>query len=136
MGLKQQQIGKSFEKVILDYYASKSYWSYKIPTEFGGTICDIIVARNGSCLFIECKHTTSNKLYYKGSGIYKKRDELDNFVKKYNCNIYIMIDSDKLGYFWTTWVRSKETFEKQGYLDLEKDCFKAVLEIHNEDNTK
>lgn len=136
MGLKQQQIGKSFEKVILDYYASKGYWSYKIPTEFGGTICDIIVARNGSCLFIECKHTTSNKLYYKGSGIYKKRDELDNFVKKYNCNIYIMIDSDKLGYFWTTWVRSKETFEKQGYLDLEKDCFKAVLEIHNEDNTK
>lgn len=136
MGLKQQQIGKSFEKVILDYYASKGYWSYKIPTEFGGTICDIIVARNGSCLFIECKHTTGSKLYYKGSGIYKKRDELNNFVKKYNCNIYIMIDSDKLGYFWTTWVRSKETFEEQGYLDLEKDCFKAVLEIHNEDNTK
>lgn len=129
MGRIQQQVGKSFEKKILDYYAVKGYWSYKFPTEFGGTICDIIVAKDGGCLFIEAKHTTSTKLYYKGCGIYKKRDELDNFVKKYNCNIYIMIDSDKLGYFWTTWVRSKDTFEEQGYLDLEKDCFKASLEI-------
>lgn len=129
MGFKQYKIGKSFEKQILDYYASKGYWSYKFPTEFGGTICDIVVARGGSCLFIECKHTTSNKLYYKGCGIYKKRDELDNFVKKYNCNIYIMINSDELGYYWTTWVRSKDTFEEKGYLDLEKDCFKADLTI-------
>ena len=136
MGLKQQQVGKSFEKEILDYYASKNWWSFKIPTEFNGTICDIILAKNGGCMFIECKHTTEDKLYYKGSGIYKKRDELDNFVKKYNCNIYIMIKSDKLGCYWTTWVRSKDTFEKQGYLDLEKDCFKADLEIHNENNIK
>lgn len=129
MGLKQQQIGKSFEKEILDYYASKKWWSFKTPTEFNGTICDIILAKNGAVMFVECKHTTNDKLYYKGCGIYKKRDELDNFVKKYNCNIYIIIDSDKLGYFWTTWVKSKETFEKQGYLDLEKDCFKADLTV-------
>jgi len=129
MGRIQQQVGKSFEQKILDYYAHKGCFAYKFPTEFNGTICDIIAARGGSCLFLECKHTTKDKLYYKGCGIYKKRDELDNFVKKYNCNIYIMIDSDELGYYWTTWVRSKETFEKQGYLDLEKDCFKADLEV-------
>lgn len=129
MGLKQQQVGKSFEKEILDYYSHKNWWAFKIPTEFNGTICDIILAKNGAVMFLECKHITGDKLYYKGSGIYKKRDEIDNFVKKYNCNIYIMIKSDKVGYYWTTWVRSKETFEKQGYLDLEKDCFKASLEI-------
>ena len=136
MGLKQQQVGKSFEKEILDYYASKNWFAYKIPTEFNGTICDIILAKNGAVMFAEAKHITGEKLYYKGSGIYKKRDEIDNFVKKYNCNIYIMIKSDKLGCYWTTWVRSKDTFEKQGYLDLEKDCFKADLEIHNEDSIK
>lgn len=129
MGLKQQQVGKSFEKEILDYYSHKNWWAFKIPTEFNGTICDIILAKNGAVMFLECKHITGDKLYYKGSGIYKKRDEIDNFVKKYNCNIYIMIKSDKVGYYWTTWVRSKETFEKQGYLDLEKNCFKASLEI-------
>ena len=82
MGRIQQQVGKSFEKKILDYYAVKGYWSYKFPTEFGGTICDILLAKNGGCMFIECKHTTGTKLYYKGCGIYKKRDELDNFVIK------------------------------------------------------
>lgn len=127
MGLVQQQVGKSFEQKILKVYADKGYWTYKFPTEFGGTICDIIIARGGSCLFIEAKHIIGTKLYYKGCGIYKKRDEIDNFVKKYNCNIYIMIKSDKLGCYWTTWVRSKDTFEKQGYLDLEKDCFKMSL---------
>lgn len=129
MGLKQQQVGKSFEKEILDYYSHKNWWAFKIPTEFNGTICDIILAKNGAVMFVEAKHIVGDKLYYKGSGIYKKRDEIDNFVKKYNCNVYIMIKSDKVGYYWTTWVRSKETFEKQGYLDLEKDCFKASLEI-------
>ena len=129
MGLKQQQVGKSFEKEILDYYSHKNWWAFKIPTEFNGTICDIILAKNGAVMFVEAKHIVGDKLYYKGCGIYKKRDEIDNFVKKYNCNVYIMIKSDKVGYYWTTWVRSKETFEKQGYLDLEKDCFKASLEI-------
>lgn len=129
MGRIQQQIGKSFEKKILDYYSKKENWAYKFPTEFDGTICDIIIVKNASCMFIEAKHTTGTKLYYKGSGLYKKRDEIDNFVKKYNCNVYIMIDSDKCGYFWTTWINAKPIFEEQGYLDLEKDCFKADLEV-------
>lgn len=129
MGLKQQQVGKSFEKEILEYYAKKGFWTYKIPTEFGGTICDIILIKNSACMLIECKHITGEKLYYKGCGIYKKRDEIDNFVKKYNTNIYIMIKSDKLGVFWTSWINAKPIFESQGYLDLKKDCFKGNMEV-------
>ena len=129
MGLKQQRIGKSFEKEILDYYAKKGYFAYKFPTEFNGTICDILLIRNSACMLIECKHTTSDKLYYKGSGIYKKRDELQNFIQKYNTNIYIMIKSDKVGVYWTSWINAKPIFESQGYLDLEKDCFKGNMDI-------
>ena len=129
MSIKQYNVGKSFEKEILEYYSKKGYWTYKIPTEFGGTICDILVVKNGAVMFIECKHTTSDKLYYKGCGIYKKRDEIDNFVKKYNCNVYIMIKSDKVGVYWTTWINAKPIFESQGYLDLEKDCFKGNMEV-------
>ena len=129
MGLKQQKIGKSFEKEILDYYAKKGYFAYKFPTEFNGTICDILLIRNSTCMLIECKHTTSDKLYYKGSGIYKKRDEIQNFVQKYNTNIYIMIKSDKVGVYWTSWINAKPIFESQGYLDLEKDCFKGNMDI-------
>lgn len=125
MGKIQQQVGKKWEEEILEYYSNKNYFAYKFPTEFNGTICDIIVVKNGSCLFIEAKHTKSDKLYYKGCGIYKKRDEIDHFIKKYNCNIYIMIKSDKLGVYWTTWLKAKPIFEEKGYLDLEKDCYCA-----------
>ena len=127
MGLKQQKVGKDFEWQILDYYNNKGYFTYKFPTDFNGTVCDIVIAKNGSCMFIECKHTTGNKLYYKGCGIHKKRDELDRFVKKSNNNIYIMIKSDELGYFWTTWLKAKPIFEEKGYLDLGKDCFKVII---------
>ena len=129
MGIKQQRVGKSFEKEILDYYANKGWFAYKFPTEFNGTICDIILIKNSACMMIECKHTTSDKLYYKGCGIYKKRDELQNFVQKYNTNVYIMIKSDKVGVFWTSWINAKPIFESQGYLDLEKDCYKGNMEV-------
>ena len=123
MGLKQYEVGKQWEEELMDYYNKRGYFTHKFPTEFNGTICDILVAKNGSCMFIEAKHTKTNKLYYKGCGIYKKRDELDNFVNKYNNNIYIMIKSDKLGVYWTTWLQAKPIFEEKGYLDLEKDCY-------------
>jgi len=129
MGIKQQQVGKSFEQEILSYYRKKGYWSYKFPTDFNGTICDIIVAKNGGCMFIECKHTTGEKLYYKGCGIYKKRDEIDNFINRHNCNIYIMIKSDKVGVYWTTWLKARPIFEDKGYLDIQKDCFKGNMEV-------
>ena len=129
MGLKQQQVGKSFEKEVLEYYAQKGYFSYKFQTEFSGTICDIMLIKNSACMLIECKHITGEKLYYKGCGIYKKRDEIDNFVQKYNTNIYIMIKSDTLGVFWTTWEIAKPKFEEKGYLDLNEDCFKGNMEV-------
>lgn len=127
MGLKQQKIGKNFEWKILEYYNKKGYFTYKFPTDFNGTVCDILVAKSGGCMFIECKHTTSDKLYYKGCGICKKRDELDRFITRTNNNVYIMIHSDKLGFFWTTWVMAKPKFEDKGYLDLEKDCIRMSL---------
>ena len=127
MGVKQQKVGKDFEWEILDYYNKKGYFTYKFPTDFNGTVCDILVAKKGACMFIECKHTTGDKLYYKGCGIHKKRDELDRFVKRTNNNIYIMINSDKLGYFWTTWVKARPIFEEKGHLDLERDCYKGEL---------
>lgn len=123
MGIKQYKVGKSWEEELMDYYNKRGFYTYKFPTDFNGTICDILISKNGSCMFIEAKHTKTNKLYYKGCGIYKKRDELDNFVNKYNNNIYIMIKSDKLGVYWTTWLKAKPIFEEKGYLDLEKDCY-------------
>lgn len=127
MSLKQYVVGKSWENKILEYYNKRGYIAYKFPTEYNGTICDILVARSGSCMFIEAKHIKRDKLYYKGCGIYKKRDEIDRFVNNTNNNIYIYIKSDKLGYFWTTWIKAKPIFEEKGFLDLEKDCFSANL---------
>lgn len=129
MGITQYKVGKSWEQEIMEYYNKKNYFAYKFPTEFSGTICDIILIKNSACMMVECKHTTGEKLYYKGCGIYKKRDEIDNFVKKYNTNVYIMIKSDKLGIFWTSWINAKPIFESQGYLDLKKDCFKGNMEV-------
>ena len=123
MGVMQYKVGKSWEEELMDYYNKRGFFTYKFPTEFNGTICDLIIARNGSCMFIECKHVKHKKLYYKANGLNKKRDELDNFVKKYNNNIYIMIKSDDLGIYWTTWLKSKPIFEEKGYLDLATDCF-------------
>lgn len=127
MGIKQQKVGKDFEWEILNYYNKRHYFTYKFPTDFNGTVCDIIVAKGGACLMIECKHTTDSKLYYKGCGIFKKRDELDRFVKRTNNNVYIYIKSDEIGYYWTTWVMAKPIFEEKGYLDLKEDCFSADL---------
>lgn len=125
MGITQYKVGKKWEETLLDYYSNRGFFAYKFPTEYKGTICDIIVSKNGSCMFIEAKHITGKKLYYKGCGIYKKKDEINRFVEKTNNNVYIMIKSDKLGVYWTTWVRAKDIFEKKGYLDLETDCFCA-----------
>lgn len=127
MGIKQQQVGKSWEQEIMEYYHNKGYFTYKFPTEFNGTVCDILVSRNANCIYIEAKHTTTDKLYFKGCGIYKKKDELDHFIAHSNNNIYIYIKSDKLGTFWTTWIEAKAIFENKGYLDLEKDCYKMEM---------
>lgn len=129
MGIKQQQVGKAWERRVVDYYSAKGWFAYKFPTDFNGTVCDIVICKNATCMFLECKHVTGDKLYYLSSGLKKKRDELDRFISKTNNNVYIMIKSDKVGYFWTTWLKAKPVFEEKGYLDLVKDCFSADLGV-------
>lgn len=121
--LKQYSVGKQWEDEVMEYYNKKGYFTYKMPTMNSGTVFDVLVLKGGSALCIECKHIDSDKLYYQGSGILKKRDELDHFVRTTNNNVYIYVKSDKTGTWWTTWVKAKPIFEEQGYLDLEKDCY-------------
>lgn len=121
MGIKQQKIGKSWERQIIDAYFKKGYYVEKRPTQNTGTVYDIQVSRKGAVMFIEAKHIQYDKLYYKGSGLYKKRDELDNFVKRTKNNIYIFVKSDTDGYFFTTWVVARPILEQKGYID-KKDC--------------
>ena len=126
MSIKQYKIGKSWEEAIMEYYNKKGYYVYKFPTEFNGTICDILISKNSSAMFIEAKHTTKDKLSYKASGLYKKRDELDNFVRKYGNDVWIMIKSDIVGNYWLTWSNAKPILEEKGYLDLKNDCIKMM----------
>lgn len=126
MGLKQYKVGKSWEEEILAYYSKRGYFTYKIPTINEGTVFDIIVVKNGGCMCIECKHIKGNKLYYKGSGLLKKTDEIEHFIETTGNNIYIYVKSDTDGCFWTTWARSSELLKKQGHLST-KDMFKAEL---------
>ena len=126
MSIKQYKIGKSWEEAIMEYYNKKGYYVYKFPTEFNGTICDILISKNSSAMFIEAKHTTKDKLSYKASGLYKKRDELDNFVRKYGNDVWIMIKSDVVGNYWLTWSNAKPILEEKGYLDLKNDCIKMM----------
>ena len=126
MGIKQYKVGKGWEEQILDYYNKKGYFTYKIPTVNEGTVFDIIAIKNGAALCIECKHITGDKLRYKGSGLLKKTDEIEHFIKTTGNNLYLYVKSDTDGYFWTTWLRSSELLKKQGYLST-KDMFKADL---------
>lgn len=124
--LKQYKVGDNWEKEVLDYYNKRGYFTYKIPTMNSGTVFDILIIKNGSAMCIECKHIDSDKLYYQGSGILKKRDELDHFVKRTNNNVYIYVKSDKTGTWWTTWLKAKPIFEEKGYITVD-DCFKCDL---------
>lgn len=126
MSIKQYEVGKLWEETIIKYYQKKSYWVYKIPTLNNGTVFDIIAIKNGACLCIEAKHITGDKLYYKGSGLLKKTDEIEHFINTTGNNLYLYVKSDTDGCFWTTWVRSSELLKKQGYLST-KDMFKADL---------
>lgn len=126
--LKQYNVGKEWEEKVMTYYSNKGYFVYKIPTMVSGTVFDIIVVKGGTALMIECKHTETDKLYYKGCGLFKKRDELDHFVATTKNNIYIYVKSDKTGIWWTTWGRAKEIFEKKGFITA-KDCFKCDIDI-------
>ena len=62
MGLKQQVIGKTWEQEIIDAYYDKGWQPFKIPTEISGTVFDIILIKNSSCMCIESKHIQGDKL--------------------------------------------------------------------------
>lgn len=124
--LKQYSAGKSWEDKIINYYNNRNYFVYKMPTMNDGTVFDIIAIKKGSALLIECKHIESDKLYYKGSGLLKKRDELDHLVDTTQNNIYIYVSSDKTGTWWTTWKNAKPIFEEKGYITAD-DCLKCDI---------
>ena len=74
MGLQQYKVGKSWEEEVLRYYSKQGYATLKLPTDLEGTVFDIIAIRNNKAVCIECKHTKTEKLYYKSSGLERKRD--------------------------------------------------------------
>ena len=128
MGMIQYKIGKDWEEEVLNYYNKRGYWTYKMPTMLNGTVFDILAIKNASVICIECKHITGDKLNFKSSGIEKKYDEIEHFVKTCGTNVFIYIKSDKLNsVYWTTFARSGQLLKEKGHLDLQKDCFKAVL---------
>lgn len=129
MGLKSQKVGKSWEKEIISSYYKKGYQPFKLATEINGTCFDIILVRGDGCLCVEAKHIQGDKLYFKGSGLIKKQDELEHFQNHAKTNIFIYIKSDKVGTFWTTWKIAYPILKKKGYLELVKDCI--PLYLHN-----
>ena len=120
MGIKQYRVGKSWEDEILSYYSSHGYSTLKLPTDLEGTVFDIIAIKNNQAICIECKHTSTDKLYYKSSGLERKRDELDNFCSNGN-NVIIFIKSDKTGIFLIKWEDAKKVFNNKGYI-IKEDC--------------
>lgn len=129
--LKQYSLGKKWEDRVIKYYNDRNYFTYKIPTMNSGTVFDIIAAKKGSVLMIECKHIDSDKLYYSGSGLLKKRDELDHFINTTQNNIYLYINSEETGTWWTTWVKAKPILEEKGYITKE-DCYPCSLDNKEE----
>ena len=131
--LKQYQVGKKWEERIIDYYNEKGYFTYKIPTMNSGTVFDIMAVKKGAALMIECKHIDGEKLYYAGSGLLKKRDEINHFIDRTGNNIYIYVESEKTGTWWTTWVKAFPIFEEKGYIDA-GDCF--LCDLNNKEVIK
>lgn len=116
-GLKSQSVGKQWEQEIIDAYYKRGYQPFKIATEIKGTCFDIIAIKNATCMCIEAKHITGDKLYFKGSGLWKKQDELNHFVKHCNTNVYIFVKSDKTGKWFIPWLQAYPLFKEKGYIN-------------------
>lgn len=128
MGLKQQKVGKSWEQEIMDAYYKKGWQPFKIPTEIAGTVFDVILIKKGACQCIEAKHIQGEKLYFKGSGLFKKQDEINHFIKHCGTNIYIFVKSDKTGCFWTSWLKAYPILKSRGYITKE-DCIEMDVSM-------
>ena len=122
-GLKSQKVGKSWEQEILDVYYKRGHQGFKIATEISGTCFDIILIKHAGVMCIEAKHIQGDKLYFKGSGLSKKQDEINHFIKHCNTNVYIFVKSDKTGKWFTSWLQAYPIFKEKGYIDV-NDCMK------------
>ena len=122
-GLKSQRVGKSWEQEILDVYYKRGFQGFKIATEISGTCFDIILIRDAGVMCIEAKHIEGDKLYFKGSGLSKKQDEINHFIKHCNTNVYIFVKSDKTGKWFTSWLQAYPIFKEKGYITVD-DCMK------------
>ena len=122
-GLKSQRVGKSWEQEILDVYYKRGFQGFKIATEISGTCFDIILIKNAGVMCIEAKHIQGDKLYFKGSGLSKKQDEINHFIKHCNTNVYIYVKSDKTGKWFTSWLQAYPIFQEKGYITID-DCMK------------
>lgn len=125
MGIKQYKVGKSWEEEVMDYYGNHGFSTIKLSTDLDGTVFDIIAIKGNKAVCIECKHTTTEKLYFKSSGLEHKRDELNNFVANGN-NVIIYVKSDKTGTFIIDWLDAKKIFKEKGYI-VKEDCIKVTL---------
>lgn len=126
MGLKSQQVGKSWEKEIMDTYYKKGIQPIKLATEINGTCFDIILVKNATVMCIEAKHIKGDKLYFKSSGLEKKQDEINHFIKHSNTNIYIFVKSDKTGTWFNSWLNLYPIFKEKGYV-TKKDCIEVSI---------
>ena len=126
-GLKSQSVGKEWEQEIMDAYYEKGYQPFKLATEISGTCFDIIAIKNATALCIEAKHITGDKLYFKGSGLSKKEDEINHFIKHCNTNVYIFVKSDKTGIWYNSWLNVYPLLKNKGYITKE-DCIPIGLE--------
>ena len=126
-GLKSQRVGKTWEQEILDMYYVKGYQGFKLATEISGTCFDIILLKNSTALCIEAKHIQGDKLYFKSSGLSKKEDEINHFIKHCNTNVYIFVKSDKTGIWYNSWLNVYPLLKNKGYITKE-DCIPVGLE--------
>lgn len=121
MSRESQRVGKQWENEIMNAYYKKGYQPFKIPTEIYGTCFDIILIKNAIVMCIEAKHITGEKLYFKSSGLEKKQDEINHFIKHAGTNIYIFVKSDKTGTWFNSWINLYPIFKEKGYITKD-DC--------------
>jgi len=127
-GIKSQRVGKTWEKELLDAYYKRGYQPFKIATEINGTCFDIIAIRNATVLCIEAKHITGDKLYFKSSGLAKKADEINHFIKHCNTNVYVYVKSDKTGKWFNSWLEIYPILKEKGYVTID-DCIPFTLAL-------
>lgn len=126
MGLKSQQVGKNWEQEIMDVYYKKGMQPIKLATEINGTCFDIVLIRNATVMCIEAKHITGDKLYFKSSGLEKKQDEINHFIKHCNTNVYVFVKSDKTGTWFQSWLNMYPILKQKGYVTKE-DCCEVIV---------